>query len=69
MLFRSQTLKIFPSELLGLAAQAVAMTLLALLPFIDRGPERRPFRRPLFMTCYVLGILLFIAISYWGHVS
>lgn len=68
-LWAYQTLKIFPSELLGLAAQAVAMTLLALLPFLDRGPERRPFRRPVFMTSYVLGILLFIAISYWGYVS
>jgi ubiquinol-cytochrome c reductase cytochrome b subunit len=68
-LWAYQTLKIFPSELLGLAAQVVAMTLLALLPFIDRGPERRPGRRPVFLTCYVLGILLFIAISYWGHVS
>jgi ubiquinol-cytochrome c reductase cytochrome b subunit len=45
------------------------MALLALLPFLDRGRERRPARRPLFVTCYLLGILLFAAISIWGHYS
>jgi len=68
-LWAYQTLKIFPSEFLGLAAQGTVMTLLALLPFLDRGKERRPFKRPLFLTCYLLGILLFVAISVWGHYS
>ncbi|HZV81075.1 MAG TPA: cytochrome bc complex cytochrome b subunit [Geobacteraceae bacterium] len=64
-----QTLKIFPSELLGLAVQGVAMTLLALLPFIDRGGERHPFKRPVFMTCYAGGILLWVGLMVWGHYS
>ncbi len=68
-LWAYQTLKIFPSKLLGLAAQGAAMTFIALLPFIDRGPERRPFKRPLFLTCYLLGILLFVGLSIWGHFS
>ena len=68
-LWAYQTLKIFPSEIIGLGIQGLFMTFLALLPFIDRGRERRPFQRPLFMTCYVLGILLFVAISIWGHYS
>lgn len=68
-LWAYQTLKIFPSEFLGLAAQGAAMTVLALLPFLDRGGERRPARRPIFVTCYILGILLFVAISIWGHYS
>jgi ubiquinol-cytochrome c reductase cytochrome b subunit len=68
-LWAYQTLKIFPSELIGLGVQGAFMTFLALLPFIDRGTERRPFKRPLFMTCFVLGILLFVAISIWGHYS
>jgi ubiquinol-cytochrome c reductase cytochrome b subunit len=68
-LWAYQTLKIFPSEFLGLAVQGAAMTFLALLPFIDRGPERRPGKRPLFVTCYLLGILLFVGISLWGHYS
>lgn len=68
-LWAYQTLKIFPSKLLGLGVQGALMTFLALLPFIDRGEERRPAKRPLFVTCYVLGILVIVAISIWGHYS
>ncbi len=68
-LWAYQTLKIFPSEFLGLAAQGAFMTFLALLPFIDRGPERRPARRPVFVTLFFLLILVFVVISVWGHYS
>lgn len=68
-LWAYQTLKIFPSELIGLGVQGAFMTFLALLPFIDRGPERRPAKRPIFVTVYVLGLLAFLAISIWGHYS
>jgi ubiquinol-cytochrome c reductase cytochrome b subunit len=68
-LWAYQALKIFPSEIIGLGVQGAFMTFLALLPFIDRGAERRPFKRPLFLTCYALGILLFVGISIWGHYS
>jgi ubiquinol-cytochrome c reductase cytochrome b subunit len=64
-----QTLKIFPSELLGLTVQAVAMTLLALLPFIDRSRERHPLKRPLFLTGFTVGLLLWIGLTVWGHYS
>ncbi|PLX84148.1 MAG: cytochrome B6 [Desulfuromonas sp.] len=68
-LWAYQTLKIFPSKLLGLAAQGALMTFLALLPFLDRGVERRPAHRPLFTTAFFLGIFLIVAISIWGHYS
>lgn len=68
-LWAYQTLKIFPSEIIGLGVQGAFMTFLALLPFIDRSPERRPAHRPIFVTCYILCILLFVAISIWGHYS
>ncbi len=64
-----QTLKLFPNELIGLSLQAVAMTFLALLPFVDRGRERHPLKRPLFMICSVGGVLLWIGLSIWGHFS
>jgi ubiquinol-cytochrome c reductase cytochrome b subunit len=54
---------------MGLAVQGAFMTFLALWPFLDFGPERRPTQRPVFVTCYALGILLLIAISIWGHYS
>ena len=68
-LWAYQTLRIFPSEFLGLAVQGVAVNLLLLLPFLDRSPERRPSRRPLFVILYVGGIALFVALSVWGHYS
>lgn len=64
-----QTLKIFPNELVGLSVQGAAMTFLALLPFIDRSPERNPMKRPVFLACAIGGILLWIALSVWGHFS
>lgn len=64
-----QTLKIFPSEFLGLSLQGVAMTLLALLPFMDRGIEKHPLKRPLFMACSVGGALLWIGLAIWGRYS
>ena len=68
-LWAYQTLKIFPSKFLGLAVQGGLMTFLALLPFIDRGEERRPAKRPVFVAIYVLLLLLMVAISVWGHYS
>ncbi len=64
-----QTLKIFPNEFIGLAVQGAAMTFLALLPFIDRGPEKHPLKRPVFMICAIGGILLWIGLGIWGHYS
>lgn len=68
-LWAYQTLKIFPSEILGLAVQGAAVAFLMLFPFLDRGPERRPAKRPVFVTCFVLGVLLFVGLSVWGHYS
>jgi menaquinol-cytochrome c reductase cytochrome b/c subunit len=39
----------------------IAMVLLLLLPFYDRGPERRPERRPIATTA---GLLTIVAIAY-----
>lgn len=64
-----QALKLFSSELLGLAAQGAAMTLLALLPFLDRGKERHPLKRPLFLALSIGGILLWLGLMVWGHFS
>ncbi|AJE03195.1 cytochrome b [Geobacter pickeringii] len=64
-----QTLKVFPNELLGLMVQGAAMTFLALLPFIDRGRERHPLKRPAFLVCFIGGIILYLAMMIWGHYS
>jgi ubiquinol-cytochrome c reductase cytochrome b subunit len=64
-----QVLKIFPNELIGLAVQGVAMTFLALVPFVDITSERHPLKRPLFMCLAVSGIAVYIALMIWGHFS
>jgi len=64
-----QILKIFPNEFIGLSVQGAAMTFLALFPFIDRGRERHPLKRPLFMTAAVGGVLLWVGLAIWGHYS
>lgn len=64
-----QTLKVFPNELLGLMVQGAVMSLLALLPFIDRGAERHPLKRPLFLACFIGGICVYLAMTIWGHYS
>jgi menaquinol-cytochrome c reductase cytochrome b/c subunit len=53
-----------PPELVPVAMvgiPTIAMVLLLLLPFYDRGPERRPERRPIATTA---GILTIITIAY-----
>lgn len=64
-----QTLKFFPSEIIGLTVQAIAMSFIALLPFIDRGVEKHPLKRPMFTFCAVSGILLWVALTVWGYYS
>jgi ubiquinol-cytochrome c reductase cytochrome b subunit len=64
-----QTLKLFPSEIIGLTVQVLAMTFVALLPFIDRGAEKHPLKRPFFTTCAIGCILLWIGMTVWGYYS
>jgi menaquinol-cytochrome c reductase cytochrome b/c subunit len=44
----------------------IAMVLLLLLPFYDRGPERRPERRPIATTA---GLLTIVAIAYLTYLG
>jgi menaquinol-cytochrome c reductase cytochrome b/c subunit len=44
----------------------IAMILLFLLPFYDRGPERRPERRPIAMTAMSMTIVVMAYLTYKG---
>jgi menaquinol-cytochrome c reductase cytochrome b/c subunit len=58
-----------PPELVPLATvgiPTIAMVLLLLLPFYDRGAERRPERRPIATTA---GILTIVAIAYLTYLG
>jgi quinol-cytochrome oxidoreductase complex cytochrome b subunit len=61
-----------PPELVPVATiiiPTICMVLLLLLPFYDRGPERRPERRPLATTAGVLTILAMGYLTYAGAVA
>ncbi len=58
-----------PPELVPIATigiPTVCMVLLLLLPFYDRGPERRPERRPLATTAGCLTIVAMAYLTYLG---
>jgi quinol---cytochrome c reductase cytochrome c subunit, bacillus type len=58
-----------PPELVILATVGIptlAMILLALLPFYDRGPERRPERRPIASTAAIATIAVMAYLTYLG---
>ncbi len=58
-----------PSYLVPIATIGIptlCMVLLLLLPFYDRGPERRPERRPVAMTAMVMTIIAMAFLTYEG---
>jgi len=58
-----------PPELVFVATLGIpniAIALLVLLPFYDRGPERRPERRPIAMTCMALTIVAMTYLTLLG---
>jgi menaquinol-cytochrome c reductase cytochrome b/c subunit len=58
-----------PYELVPLATigiPTIAMVLLLLLPFYDRGPERRPERRPIAMAALLLTVATMAYLTYAG---
>lgn len=64
-----QFLKLVPNEFLGVFGQMVAGLFIMALPFLDRGAERRPSKRPLFIAGVILGLASFVGLTVWGFVS
>ena len=61
-----------PSELVPLATigvPTIGMVVLLLLPFFDRGPERRPERRPIAMAVLVLTVVSMAYLTYTGAIA
>src|SRR5213083_2628948 len=58
-----------PPELVPIATigiPTICMVLLLLLPFYDRGPERRPERRPIATTAGIITIIAMAYLTYLG---
>ena len=61
-----------PAELVPLATigvPTICMILLFLLPFYDRGPERRPERRPVATTAGIVTIAAMAYLTYLGAIA
>ncbi len=61
-----------PYELTPLATigvPTIGMVVLLLLPFFDRGPERRPERRPIAMAVLVLTLVSMAYLTYTGAIA
>lgn len=68
-LFLFQALKFFPGSLETVAAvviPSIAILLLVLLPFLDRGPKRHPLDRPFWTMLGVVSIAGFTALTVIG---
>ncbi len=71
-LFFFQLLKLFPGSMEALAAiviPLIVLILLTILPFLDRGMDRRWSRRKRMITVGVLAALLFMALEVVGAAS
>ncbi len=64
-----QTLKLVPSEVLGLVVQGLALLGLLGLPFLDRAPRTALRNRPLFTVGFVMVVLAAVGLTIWGHYS
>jgi ubiquinol-cytochrome c reductase cytochrome b subunit len=63
-----QLLKYFPKTL-GLFVSMIPMLLLVLWPFLDRGPERHPKKRPIAVTVGVAAVVLAVTFGVVGHLA
>lgn len=63
-----QFLKLVPRTL-GIVAQIIGLILLFVWPFLDRGAQRNPARRPLFLGLSLLFLLALLILGVWGHLS
>lgn len=56
-------------KLVGVLGQGLVIILLFLWPFIDRGEERRPWKRPRFLVSTIVAVLLLLFFTVWGYYS
>jgi ubiquinol-cytochrome c reductase cytochrome b subunit len=71
-LFLYQTLKAFPGRLEPIGTVGIplfVLLLLVFLPFIDRNPERNPFRRPVTLSGYLIFVAWVIGLAFTGYFS
>ena len=71
-LFFYQALKYFPGALEVIATVGIPLggfLVLILIPFLDRGPERNPAKRPLAMEAWAIIVIVYVALTVAGATS
>ena len=63
-----QMIKYFP-KLVGIFITSLGPLILVILPFLDRGKERNPFKRPISMMLGIAGLLLLVGLGMLGAVA
>lgn len=53
-------------KIMGVLLPGIAIGFLFLLPFLDRSPERHPFRRPLFTAFVLLLVAMAVYFAYFA---
>jgi quinol-cytochrome oxidoreductase complex cytochrome b subunit len=64
-----ELLKFFPGKLEFVATAVIpagGIFMLILLPFIDKGPERRPLKRPIAISILILAVLAIVGLTIVG---
>ncbi|MBI5183684.1 MAG: hypothetical protein HY999_04910 [Nitrospinae bacterium] len=56
-------------KVIGVLGQGIIIAIIFFLPFIDRGSERYPHKRPIAIILGILGVISFIILTIWGHYS
>jgi len=56
-----------PSITVPLGLATILLALLILLPFLDRGSERNPARRPIYTTLGVIAVIEVVVLTVWGY--
>jgi quinol-cytochrome oxidoreductase complex cytochrome b subunit len=63
-----QLIKVIP-EIAGIVVPGVVILLMVILPFVDRGPERNPLRKPVTTTIALVVIVALVILTIWGAVT
>lgn len=64
-----QMLKLVPNEFAGILLQGIIAAFLFFLPLVDKGEERRFWKRPVFAALTIFGTMVFIILTIWGYYS
>lgn len=64
-----QMLKLVPNEFAGILLQGIIAAFLFFLPLVDKGEERRFWKRPVFAALTIFGTMVFILLTIWGYYS